>query len=78
MSADAATVSRALQTIAAEIDDRITKLVGHRVAFSLFVWTEERSNYISNADRAEVAAVLQQHLAGWRAGMPDIPAHKVS
>ena len=74
---DAAEVSKHLQTIAQEIDKRLTDLVGHRVNFSLFVWTEGRSNYISTAKREDVAAVLVEHLNGWAAGMPDVPAHKV-
>lgn len=74
---DATEVSRHLQTIAAEIDDRLTQLVGKKVAFSLFVWTDGRSNYISTADRKEVAAVMVEHLKGWAKGMPDIAAHEV-
>ncbi len=74
---DAAEVSKHLKTIAGEIDKRLTGLVGHKVAFSLFVWTDGRSNYISTASRSEVAQVLVQHLKGWAAGMPDIAAHIV-
>lgn len=74
---DATEVSKHLQTIAAEIDERLTQLVGHKVAFSLFVWTDGRSNYISTADRKEVAAVLVEHLKGWAKGMPDVPAHRI-
>lgn len=74
---DATEVSKHLQTIATEIDQRIAKLVGHRVAFSLFVWTDGRSNYISTAPRGEVAEVLTRHLEAWAAGMPDVPAHRV-
>ena len=74
---DATEVSRHLQAIAQEIDTRLRELVGRRVNFSLFVWTEGRSNYISTADRSDVAAVLTEHLKGWAAGMPDVPAHKI-
>jgi hypothetical protein len=76
-TAEAAVVSRALQTVAKELDDRLEKLVGRRVAFSLFVWTRGRSNYISTADRSEVIAVLEQHINGWKAGMPDVQAHRI-
>jgi hypothetical protein len=75
---DATEVSRHLRTIADEIDDRLTQLVGHKVAFSLFVWTDGRSNYISTADRKEVAAVMVEHLKGWAQGIPDIPSHKIN
>lgn len=74
---DATEVSKHLQTVAHELDRRLKELVGHRVAFSLFVWTDGRSNYISTADRAEVSGVLIEHLKGWAAGMPDVPAHKI-
>ena len=74
---EATEVSRHLQTIAHELDKRLTELVGHRVAFSLFVWTDGRSNYISTADRSEVAPVLVEHLKGWAEGMPDVPAHEI-
>jgi hypothetical protein len=74
---DAVVISQSLQEIATEIDERLTKLVGHKVSFSLFVWSEGRSNYISTAPRIEVATVLLEHIKGWVEGMPDIPAHKV-
>jgi hypothetical protein len=74
---DATEVSRHLQTIAQELDKRLIDLVGHRVNFSLFVWTQGRSNYISTAARSDVAAVLIEHLKGWAAGMPDVPAHEI-
>lgn len=75
---DATEVSRHLQTIADEINNRLAELVGHKVAFSLFVWTDGRSNYISNADRKEVAAVMVEHLKGWQQGIPDIPSHQIN
>jgi len=34
-------------------------------------------NYISTAERADVAAALRQLLDSWDAGLPDVPAHKV-
>lgn len=74
---DATEVSKHLKTIAADVDKKLTELVGRPVAFSLFVWTDGRSNYISTADRKEVAAVLIEHLKGWAKGMPDIPAHLI-
>lgn len=75
---EAREVSRHLQTIAREIQERLVKLTGREdIAFSLFVWSRGRSNYISTADRKEVAAVMVEHLKGWRKGMPDIPAHEV-
>lgn len=77
-SAAAVRVSEALQGVAHGLDERLTEIAGERVTFSLFVWTEGRANYISNAaDRDQVAGVLRKMLEGWDAGMPDIPAHEV-
>ena len=73
---DAAKLSENLQLIASELDARIEALMGKRVAFSLFVWTDGRSNYVSTADRSEIIPVIEEHLRGWKAGMPDVPAHR--
>lgn len=70
-------ISRNLPSIADRLRADIEKVAGQSVAFSLFVWTDGRSNYISTADRETVIAVLEEHIRGWKAGMPDIPAHEV-
>lgn len=71
-------VSRQLQEIARKIDDMVAEAAGERVAFSLFVWTQGRCSYISSGtDRREIIAVLEAMIAGWKGGMPDIPAHEV-
>ena len=70
-------VSQSLQELAAALDKTLERIAGERVAFSLFVWTPEFSNYISSTnDREVIIKVLEQHIANWRAGCPDIPAHK--
>lgn len=71
-------ISRELQNIARGLGDVLNDVAGEEVAFSLFVWTKGRSNYINTADRATVIAVLEEHIKGWKAGMPDIPAHEVA
>lgn len=72
-------VSKNLQSIGRGLDKKLTRAAGERVSFSLFIWTEGRANYISNtSDRKEIAQVLEQMIAQWRAGMPDIPAHEIS
>lgn len=70
-------VSRELQQIAQRLDGDLERVAGTRVGFTLFVWTDGRSNYISTADRAEMIAVLEQHIAGWKQGAADMPAHEV-
>ena len=71
-------VSKALQGIADWLDDKFTRMTGARVGFSLFVWTEGRANYISNAPRSQVQPALQVILNGWSQGQPDTPAHKIN
>lgn len=78
MSKPAIAVSQQLQALARKLDEDIEKIAGQRVGFSLFVYTPERMNYISSIDRAEAIAVLENVLEGWKQGMPDVPAHKVS
>lgn len=72
-------VSKEAPCIAKRLSDDINQIAGEPVAFSLFIWTEGRCSYISSAtDRAEIIAVLESMIAGWKEGMPDIPAHEVS
>lgn len=74
---DSTVVSAAMQKVARKIDEELFRLVGHPVAFSLFVWTDGRANYISSADRSEVEPVIRAIVDGWSAGVPDIPAHEL-
>lgn len=70
-------VSRDLQDLARLIDRWLAKRSpDERIAFSLFVWTPKFANYISSADRAQIIDVLEQMIARWKAGMPDIPTHE--
>jgi hypothetical protein len=71
-------VSKDLEKIARRLDRLIEEAAGERVSFSLFVWTEGRCSYISTANRDDVIQVLEGMIAGWKAGMPDVPAHNVS
>lgn len=73
---DATEVSRNLQMIAKELDTRLLELTGHRVAFSLLVWTDQTASYVSTADRTVVAEQLRKLLQHWEAGAPDVPAHQ--
>lgn len=72
-------VSRGLQEVARDLDQQLERLAGARVSFSLFVYTEGRTQYISSSgDRAEIKRAITAILDGWEAGMPDIPAHEIS
>jgi len=71
-------VSLAAQDIAKDLGKATEEVAEERVAFSLFIWTEGRCTYISSAEREEIIPVLEGMIAGWKKGMPDIPAHEVS
>ncbi len=78
MSKAAIRVSKGLKEIARELGDHIEEIAGEPVSFSLFVWTEDRCNYISNSkNRTEIKTALKSVINGWDNGMPDIPAHEV-
>ncbi|MCA0247650.1 MAG: hypothetical protein LCH93_13620 [Proteobacteria bacterium] len=73
--------SQALRAIAEKLDIVLQRVAGRRMGFSLIVWNEsavERANYISNCPRPEVVKALEQLLARWKAGMPDVPGHNVN
>ena len=73
-------VSKNLQHLARLISGQLKNMTGERLGFSLVVFNNEpgeRVNYVSNCDRADVAAALRELLEHWEKGMPDIPAHKV-
>ena len=79
MSSDATrNISLTLQDVASGINDVLTDIAGEKVGFSLFVWTEERAQYISNSEREQCAAAIREILDGWDNGMPDIPAHEIA
>lgn len=74
-------ISKGLQDLAALVNKEIKKLSGKETGFALVVFNAEagsRMNYISNCARNEVANAFESLLVGWKAGMPDIPAHKVN
>lgn len=72
--------SRALKAVARIVDAELHSACGVRMGFSLIVFpydAGDRMNYIGNVDRKQAIAALEQLLAGWKAGMPDVPAHEV-
>lgn len=70
-------ISGQLQSVAKAVDQALATAAGRRVSFSLFVWTEGRSQYVSNVQRDDVVRALEETLARWREGMPDVPAHEI-
>lgn len=70
-------ISEKLQDLARAIDSVLFAVAGEPVRFSLFVWSEGRSQYVSNVQRPDVITAVEETVARWKAGMPDVPAHKV-
>ena len=69
-------VALAMQELAAAIDTLLTDISGERMGFALQVFPLNRAgatNYISNAERADMKKMLEDLLAKWAAGMGDIP-----
>ena len=77
MNDGALRISHAGQAIAKAVDDMLLAVAKEPVGFSLFMWTDGRAQYVSNADREEVVKAMEECLQRWREGMPDIPAHEV-
>lgn len=70
-------ISQGLQDVAKDLDGALRSIAGERINFSLWVWSDGRTQYISNAQRADVIKALEETIARWKEGMPDIPAHEV-
>lgn len=73
-------ISEAMQALAGSLSAVLEDIAGKPMGFSLIVFNAEagsRMNYVSNCDRQEVINAMESLLAGWKGGMPDIPAHEV-
>lgn len=72
-------LSRALQTIAAQLDEMLLKEAGERFAFVLVVTPSGRhggSSYCSNVERDDGLLLLTSVTDHLKSGMPDIPLHE--
>ena len=69
-------VSRHLRDLAQDIDKLLQLIAGEKMLFSLFVWSDDRSQYVSNAQRDDVKKALEECLELWKKGMPDVPLHE--
>lgn len=73
-------ISENMQALAGSLSDLLEEIAGKPMGFSLVVFNAEagsRMNYVSNCNRQEVYGALKSLIAGWEAGMPDIPSHDV-
>jgi predicted transcriptional regulator len=71
-------LSKDLKDIAKRLDAMIEQSAGQRVAFTLMVYTDGRASYLSTASREDGIREMKKLIELWEAGMPDIPAHKIS
>jgi len=74
-------ISQQLQKLAKKIQDELDLIAERRVGFCLVVFqTEDNSatSYVSNCDRTEVVAALEDLLEFWKSGGPAIPAHELN
>jgi len=68
-------LSLAAQKLAAAVDQALTNLTGTRIAYVLVMSADHTAQYVSNADRKEGVAMIEDLLERWKAGRADIPAH---
>jgi hypothetical protein len=74
---DNVAISRELETIARMIDKRLRRATGGKaVPFSLYTWGGHRSQYISNTDRPQIKAAMEETLSRWNDD--DGPIHKTA
>lgn len=67
-------LSEGLGDIARELDARLERAAGTRVAFTLIVWTDGAANYISSASREDVLRELPDFMESMARGDP--PLHR--
>ena len=68
-------VSLRLQAIAREVDRLLTEAADGKQLFSLLVWVPGQVQYVSNAERQDVAKAMEELLGKWRSDLPDTPVH---
>ncbi|MFN3250100.1 hypothetical protein [Roseibium album] len=70
-------ISKELETIARMVSKRLMRATGGKpVPFSLYTWGGNRSQYVSNIDRDQVKAAMQETLERWNED--DGPLHKTA
>lgn len=75
---DIVRISKGLQKTADNIDHELSALAGGKpVGFSLLVWTDGRTQYVSNCDREQIKLAMRELLARWDAD-DEGPAHLLS
>lgn len=75
MTTPSIAISLRLQDIAQSIDDILSDIAGERCSFVLMVNVGDVTQYVSNTDRADGAAMIEGLLSRRKTGRADIPAH---
>lgn len=78
MNATTRKASKALAEIADELQLIIEEKIGEKIPFTLMLFTEGRSQYISNVDRADSIEQIENMLDYWKRDLPDIKPHEIN
>lgn len=71
-------LSMNLQEIAENLHKDIKSRTGEEIAFTLLVFTEGRSQYISTTDRETSLRQIKTMIEYWERDLPDMPAHEIN
>jgi hypothetical protein len=74
-------VSLAMKSLLGALDKTIEEIAGVELGIVLIVFNagdSGRTSYGSNCKRHEVKLALEELLAAWEDGLPDVPAHEVN
>ena len=70
-------ISRHMNTLAREVDASLQAVAGEPCCFSVIVWRSDcGAFYVDNCERVDVIKGLEQILARWKQGGPDVPLHQ--
>lgn len=75
MSTASIRLSLLLQDVAEGVQNALNAAAGEPVAFVLVIQADKVAQYVSNCDRNDGKALIEDLLARWKAGRADIPAH---
>lgn len=71
-------ISKQLSAIADNLRADIMEKTGEDLPFTLMIFTEGRSQYISNVDRSTSIEQIENMLDYWKRDLPNIPAHEIN
>jgi len=69
-------ISQGLQGISTKLSEKLDKVAGEHVGFTLLIYSGDRVNYVSNVTRKEGIEQLEVFLKTQKEGAVDIPYHK--